>query len=164
MTETEFAWIALRAVYAWMFLYPAVGLLRDWPTTVQTTGLLVPRGTPVFAAASVAFMIVGGLMILLGAWGRIAGAGFFAFNLGGAVIHYRLAAQAGAASLSPAASDADRESLAGVAGLGTLGNVTSAEKNFVLAVLGLFFLLVGTGPLSLLDGPAFLREILSYGK
>ena len=163
MTETEFAWIALRAVYAWMFLYPAVGLLRDWPTTVRTTGLLVPWGTPLFAAASVAFMIVGGLMILFGGWGRLAGAGFVAFNLGGAVIHYRLAAQATAAALSPGASEADRESLAGAAGLGVVGNVTSAEKNFVLAAVGLFFFLVGTGPLSVLDGPTILREIFAHG-
>ena len=83
------------------------------------------------------------LSILLGAWGRLAGAGFVAFNLGGAVIHYRLAAQAGSATLSAGASEADRESLAGVAGLGTVGNVTSAEKNFVLAAVGLFFFLVG---------------------
>lgn len=159
MTEAEVGWLVLRAVYAWMFLYPAIGLLRDWPTTVATTGLLVPRGAAGFAAISVGFMIVGGLMVLFGAWGRLAGAGFVAFNLGGAVIHYRLAAQAGTAALSPAASEADRDAIAGVVGLATVGHITSAEKNFVLAAVGLFFLLLGTGPFSLADGPTFLKEL-----
>ena len=147
--ESEVAWLVLRAVYAWMFLYPAIGLMRDFSTTVGTTALLFSWQPRFFAAGSVGFMIVGALMILLGVYGQVAGFGFVAFCIGGAVVHYRLAAQAGTAKLSEAASDADREALAGLAGLATVGHVTSAQKNFVLAAVGLFFGLMGTGPLSL---------------
>jgi len=38
-------------------------------------------------------------------------------------------------------------------GLATVGHVTSAQKNIVLAAVALFFALVGTGPCSVLPGP-----------
>ncbi len=143
------AWLILRIVYAWMYLYPAVGLIKDWPTTVATTGLLFPKWTRCFAAASVAGMIVGAVMILLGVWGQVAAVALLAFNLGGARIHYRLAALTKAGRLSDAASAEDRAAMEKTATLGWVGHVTSAEKNFVLAAVALFFALVGTGPLSL---------------
>ena len=155
---TIVAWLALRAVYAWMYFYPAIGLLRDWPTTVATTGLLFKQGTKFFAVASVAVMIVGALMILFGFYGQYAGLALLAFNLGGAIIHYRLAAAAKATRLSAAASDADRAALAQVATLGWVGHVTSAEKNFVLAAVALFFALVGTGPLSIVPSMGIIPQ------
>lgn len=152
MNVNDLAWVSLRLVYAWMFIYPAVGLTKQWPTTVQTTALLFSVKPRLFALASVAFMFVGGVMVLLGVYGWLAGAGFVAFNLGGAIIHYRLAAQAGAASLSPEASTTDVSTIKGLANLAVVGHVTSAQKNFVLAAVGLFFFLVGTGPCSVV-GP-----------
>jgi uncharacterized membrane protein YphA (DoxX/SURF4 family) len=150
MTAADAAWLSLRVVYAWMFLYPAVGLIKDWDTTVRTTGLLFPRQTGLLATVSVAFMIIGALMILLGVYGSIAGAGFVLFSVGGAVIHYRLAAQAGAASLGATASAEDARAMADLSGLAVVGHVTSAQKNFMLAALGLFIALMGTGPVSLM--------------
>ncbi len=41
----DIAWLALRVVYAWMFLYPLKSLLSDWPATVQATALLFPWQT-----------------------------------------------------------------------------------------------------------------------
>ena len=142
-------WIALRAVYAWMFLYPAVGLIRDWPGTVQTTGLVYTRATPVFAAGGLFVMIAGGLMILLGVYGQWAGLALVAFNLGGARIHYRLAAVAQETQVSTAATPEDRATAGQLTTLAGVGHVTSAQKNYVLAAVGLFFALVGTGPMSL---------------
>ena len=152
MITSDLAWMSLRVVYAWMFLYPAVGLIRDWPTTVATTGLLFPRHPSLFAALSVAGMILGGLMILLGVYGSLAGLFFFVFSLGGARIHYRLAERATAVQLSGEASPADIDVTQELAGLAAVGHVTSAQKNFVLAAVGLFFFLMGTGPWSLIDG------------
>lgn len=148
--EADVAWLVLRVVYAWMFLYPAIGLIGDWSTTVKTTGLLFRWQPQVFAVASVTFMIVGGTMILLGVYGRLAGLGFVAFSIGGAVIHYRLAAQATSSKLSGHASVEDHAAMEGLAGLATVGHVTSAQKNFVLAAVGFFFAIMGTGPMSLL--------------
>ena len=147
LSET-IAWLALRTVYAWMYLYPAIGLVRNWPTTVQTTGLLFPRGTTFFAVASLALMIVGSLMILFGVYGQYAAAALVAFNLGGARVHYKLAEAAREATLSSAASSEDRERLSALAGLAEVGHVTSAEKNYVLAAVALFVALAGTGPWS----------------
>ena len=145
----DIAWLVLRVVYAWMFLYPLKSLLSDWPATLQATALLFPWQTPLFAVVSVAVMALGALSILLGCYGQVGAAGLLAFCLGGAVIHYRLADLAKGARLSGQASSADRQAMAQVSKLGVVGHVTSAEKNFVLAAVALFFLLKGTGPWSL---------------
>ncbi|MEM9659329.1 MAG: hypothetical protein AAF961_13310, partial [Planctomycetota bacterium] len=78
-----------------------------------------------------------------------AAIGLLAFNLGGAVIHYRLARIAQETHLSDAASEEDRAAAVELSNLGQVGHVTSAEKNFVLAAVALFFALVGTGKFSL---------------
>jgi len=143
------AWLVLRIVYAWMYLYPAVGLVRDWPGTVNTTGLLFKHGTREFAFVSVLGMVIAALMILLGVYGQYAAVALVGFNLGGAKIHYSLAEMAHHAGLSDAASLEDRTEFQELATLGWVGHVTSAQKNFVLAAVALFFALVGTGPWSL---------------
>jgi uncharacterized membrane protein YphA (DoxX/SURF4 family) len=143
------AWITLRAVYAWMYLYPAIGLIRDWPTTVHTTGLLFKSGTRQFAIVSVVGMVVCALMILFGFYGEYAAVALVGFNLGGAKIHYQLAEMAHQAQLSDAASAEDKAAFQDVVTLGWVGHVTSAQKNFVLAAVALFIALVGTGPWSL---------------
>jgi len=144
------AWLVLRVVYAWMYLYPAVGLVRDWPHTVSTTGLLFKHGTRQFAFISVLGMVVGAVMILLGVYGQYAAVALFGFNLGGAKIHYLLADMIHQAQLSETASVDDRAEFQELATLGWVGHVTSAQKNFVLAAVALFFALMGTGPWSLL--------------
>ena len=146
------AWFVLRAVFAWMFLYPAVGLVRDFGGAVETTALAFPFAPRFFAAGGIAVMVLGGLMILVGFYGAWAGLALVAFNLGGAVIHYRLAASVSAVQASASASEADRDAIARLQTLGTIGHVTSAEKNFVLTAVAFFFALMGTGPGSL--GPA----------
>lgn len=146
------AWFVLRAVFAWMFLYPAVGLVRDFGGAVETTSLAFPFAPRFFAAGGIGVMVAGGLMILVGFYGAWAGLALVAFNLGGAVIHYRLAASVAAVEASDQASEADREAIARLQALGTVGHITSAEKNFVLTAVAFFFALMGTGPGSL--GPA----------
>lgn len=155
VNASDIAWLTLRAVYAWMFLYPAIGLLKDWPTTVQTTALLFKWHANLFAAGSMALMIGGAVMILVGLYGSLAGAGLCLFCLGGARVHYKLGAMAGATKLSSTASKEDVEAAARAASLAVVGHVTSAEKNFVLAAVGFFFFLMGTGPWSLVDFQPF---------
>ncbi|MEM7436818.1 MAG: hypothetical protein AAF436_16815, partial [Myxococcota bacterium] len=142
------------SVYAWMFIYPAIGLVRDWRSTVETTALLFKWQPALFASLSVAAMFAGGLMILLGAFGWIAGLYFFAFCLGGARVHYRLAARAGETKPPSSLGGPDQDAFEGLAGLAVVGHVTSAQKNFVLAAVGLFFFLMGTGPCSITDSVA----------
>ena len=67
------------------------------------------------------------------------------------MLHYRLARRLKRTRLSAGASAADQEALEGAIGLGMVGHVTSAEKNFVLTAVAFFFVLQGTGPMSLGD-------------
>lgn len=83
LDSNEISWIILRLVYAWVFLYPVPGLIKDWPGTVAATGLLFDRMAEQFAGISVLVIIAGGLSVLFGAYGRIGAAGLLAFSLGG---------------------------------------------------------------------------------
>ena len=47
--------LTLRIMFAWIFLWPLPGLLKDWQTTVQTTGLLFPFGQRFFTTVSVSW-------------------------------------------------------------------------------------------------------------
>ncbi len=143
------AWIVLRAVYGWMFLYPAYGLIKDWESTVQTTALLFKWRPELFAFGSLLLMVFGALAILFGIYGQIAAFGLIGFNLGGAVLHYRLARTLKQMRLSSEASTTDQAALEGAISLGVVGHVTSAEKNFVLTAVAFFFAIKGTGPWSL---------------
>ena len=147
--QEDIAWLTLRIVYGWMYLYPAIGLLKDWPTTVNTTGLLFTKGKRLFAAASLVVMIGGGLMIVFGFFGQCAAVALLGFNVGGAIIHYRLAAMAKGMRCTADAAAEDKAAFENLATVGRVGHVTSAEKNFVLAAVALFFALMGTGPMSL---------------
>ena len=149
MTADVCAWLVLRAAYAWMFLYPAYGLIKNWETTVETTALVFSWRPALFAFGSLVLMIFGSLALLLGIYGQYAALGLIAFNLGGALLHYRLADRLKRTHLSAGATASDQESLESVITLGVVGHVTSAEKNFVLTAVAFFFLLQGTGPMSL---------------
>lgn len=151
MNSNDIAWIVLRLAYAWVFLYPVPGLLKNWPGTVETTALLFKKLPEFFAAVSVLVMVVGGVSVLFGIYGRIGSAALLAFNLGGAVIHYRIAGQAGKMLLSSEASPEDRKVAETLALTASVGHTTSAWKNFVLAGVSFFFLLKGTGPWSLIE-------------
>ncbi len=154
------AWLVLRVVYAWMFLYPAVGLIRDWKSTVQTTGLLFKWFPGGFALGSLMLMIFGSFSILLGFYGQFAAVAFIGFNLGGAILHYRLARILKQTHLSKEACAADRDALQGAIALGVVGHVTSAEKNFVLTAVALFFAMKGTGPLSLVPSSGVFSFVI----
>ncbi len=151
MNVNEISWIILRLVYAWVFLYPVPGLVKDWSGTVAATRLLVNRLPELFSVVSVLVMVVGALSVLFGIYGRIGAAGLLAFNLGGAVIHFRIAEKARSTSLSAGASPEDKNTVKQLAMTAEVGHTTSAWKNFVLAAVAFFFLLQGTGPLSLMD-------------
>ncbi len=144
------AWIVLRLVYAWMFLWPLKALFADWKGAEGLIALLCPKAlVPLGAKLMIVVMIAGALSILLGVLPRVGGAMLCVYSLLGAKVHYKLAATAAEAKLGDTATDADRATLTGVSTLATVGHVTSAEKNFVLAAVGFFFAIMGSGPYSL---------------
>ncbi len=148
MAEEVIAWLVLRIVYAWMFLYPLKVLLADFNATVGLVGLIAPFKPRLCAYLMVAVMIVGSLMILFGIYAQIGGILLMFYCLIGVVVHNKLAQQALSAKLSPGASDSDKGVLKSTADLGAVGNFTSAQKNYVLAAVGFFFFLMGSGPWS----------------
>jgi uncharacterized membrane protein YphA (DoxX/SURF4 family) len=139
------AWLILRIVYAWMFLYPLKDLLKDWQGALSLTKLVVPfpKLVPLFTFAMLAIMLLGGLSILLGFYGQLASAALLVYCLMGARVHYCLANKAKKLNLKE--NGACKEAIQ----LAILGHVTSAQKNFVLAAVACFFILMGTGPYSL---------------
>jgi len=140
MKTYAIAWIVLRVVYAWMYLYPLIALFKNWQDTIDTTALLFKKKPKEFTVGSVFIMIVGGLSILLGIYGRIGGFLLLFFNLGGAYIHYQFANRA---------KDFAAEANTSLVNLAIIGNVSSAQKNFVLAAVAFFFMIQGTGPWSI---------------
>lgn len=147
-----FAWLILRVAYAWIFLSPLPNLLKNWPETKTLTQLLIPNiATNFLTIIMVCIMFFGALSILLGVFGQIAGFALLIYCLLGAVVHSRLAKKAQKIFLSPLSSTEDQQKLQEVIQLATVGNITSADKNIVLAAVGLFFTLMGTGPYSLVN-------------
>ncbi len=138
-------WLILRIVFAWMFLYPIITLLKTWHDTVKTTALLFPWQPAFFTICSILIMFFGALSILVGFFAQVGAIGLCAISLGGAIIHYRLAAQAEKLSQQLPLSSAKEQLIT----LAQVGNVTSAQKNFVLAAVAIFFILVGSGPVSI---------------
>ena len=144
------AWLILRIVYAWMFLYPLKVLLKDFNGVVGLTKLVVPIAAPFFAVVMLFTMFFGALSILLGVYAQLAGFALLLYCVLGAVVHYRLAGQAQQILLSQDASAQDKQSLQNAIQLAIGGHVTSAQKNFVLAAVACFFMLMGSGPYSIL--------------
>ncbi len=160
------AWLILRVVYAWMFLSPLPKLLTDWEGTKNLTKLLVPKyATSFLTIIMMCVMFFGALSILFGVLGQIAGLALLIYCLLGAVVHYRLGQSAQQKSLSLQASTEDKNELSKVIRLAVIGNVTSAHKNYVLAAVACFFMLMGTGPYSLMNESlsSIVKSIISYG-
>ncbi len=146
------AWVILRVIYAGFFLYPLKDLLKDWPATKNMVAILVPIPALVSlcALAMVGVMTIGALMILLGVYARWAGFMLLFYCLFGVVVHYRLAAQARQLKLTPTALPADQHCLQQAVNLAVLGHLTSGQKNIILAAVACFFMLLGSGPWSLI--------------
>ncbi len=149
MNSVDIAWLVLRVCYAALFLYPLPGLIRDWQGTVSASRLLNEKFATNLAAISVLLMFFGALSILFGVYGQVGALGLLGFNLGGSVLHQRLAGVALQSQLSSTASDQDKQVLMDMVNLAVAGHSSSAWKNYVLAAVACFFMILGTGPYSL---------------
>lgn len=142
MTIDLVAWLVVRIVYAGFFLYALKALFADWQGTIGLVKLIMPASlAPLGAVGMVIVMLLGALGILFGVYGQIAGLLLCVYCLLGACVHYRLAKTAPIDSSDPQIKSG--------AMLAVVGHVTSAQKNFVLAAMAFFFMLMGTGPASL---------------
>jgi len=144
-----FGWLLLRVTYAGMYLLPINGLLKKWKGTVRATSMLFSWQPQYFAALACLCMAIGSLSILFGFYGQIGGLLLFIFNLGGAMIHFRCAEFASKVPLNPELPKEAQDTVMQLKTLAMIGHKPSAQKNFVLAAVALFFFFNGTGPLSL---------------
>lgn len=144
----KIAWLVLRIAYAWMFLYPLTNLIPNFEATIGAVKLVVPFMSRFFAVVMIIVMVYSGLSILFGFYAQIAGFLLLVYCLMGVVVHYRLMGKVAHATLSASLSGDDQRCFSEVVSLGILGNKTSAQKNIVLAAVACFFMLLGSGPLS----------------
>ena len=145
----EVAWMILRIVFAGMFLFPLKDIVRDMDASMEVVRLIMPFQARFFTYVIIAVMFLGALSILLGAYAQIAGFFLLIYCLMGVALHYRLSNRIASIKLSASASEKDQHSLSEVAALGILGNQTSGQKNIVLSAVACFFMLLGSGPISL---------------
>ena len=144
------AWLALRCSVAWLFLWPLPGLLKDWHTMVATTGLVFPFPT-LTTFLGVLVMPLGAISIALGIYGRIGAALLTAYCIGGAFVHMALARQSQSLIDELTIAPNQQATAQQAADIGSIGNTTSAWKNWTVAGSCIFMALAGTGPWSLLN-------------
>lgn len=146
MDFTLGAFLILRVAYAWIFLMPLPGLLKNWSATVELTGLLTPFAKPFFTALYLFSMFICGLAIFFGVYARLAAIPLFFISVFSVLTHYRLAKQA-----SKIGNINSNDQIQQLVALAKVGNITSSQKNVVLAAIALFFMLMGSGPMSLIE-------------
>jgi uncharacterized membrane protein YphA (DoxX/SURF4 family) len=146
-------WLALRLGVGLLFLNAAWACgknaaARQW--TIEETAILFrpPLAKP-FALIGIGVMGLGGLLVLLGLFGRVGGLMLAGFLVPGAVIHFRKRNEADvlAAELRPLTTVPDRLDVLHVSA--RLGHHSSALKNLALVGVTLFMAAVGTGPWSM---------------
>ncbi len=144
------AWLVLRIVYVGLFLYPIKGLIQDWPTTQSLVKLVWPYDIAlnIICIAMIMVMFAGPLSIALGLWAQIGGMALLIYCLLGSKVHYALAKILQSNNLSENAIEPDKAVLSQAVNLGVVGHVTSAQKNYVLSAVACYFVIMGSGPLS----------------
>lgn len=131
------------------FIYALVALLSDWDAAEEMVALLFPRLTSFFAVLMILVMVGSAFSILLGFYAQIGGLLVFFFCLLGMRLHMILKNMANDIELEEGASDDSRGKLRDAKALAVMGQSACAQKNFLIAGIGLFFLCVGAGPYSL---------------
>ncbi len=149
MSQNVWVWLVLRLAVAWMFFVPLSALIADWQTTRALTRLVTKYFVGVVSVMYVAIMVVGGLSILLGFYAQIGGILLCIYCLFGIRVHFQMAKMIGRSELPPSCIEQGEQAFSRLQMLGILGQVSSGQKNVVLAAISLVFAVVGTGPYSL---------------
>ena len=148
MIMITIAFLLLRVTIACLFLAPLKKFLTHWKFTVNMVGTVLPFHPFFSAMVMIGVMFFGAIFILLGFYAQIAAIFLAAFCLIGAYAHRVYVKQLQAMHLEAQASPADQKILNDAKRLGIVGNVTSGQKNIVIAVVLIFIFLVGSGPYS----------------
>jgi uncharacterized membrane protein YphA (DoxX/SURF4 family) len=145
----DWAWGIIRVVMAWMFLMPIPGLLADWKSTQMLTRLVSGVCVNLLSVLSIAMMVLGALSILLGLYAQIGGILLFVYCIIGMRVHFKLGRLISSIQLPDVCRPGGEEAFGEVKSLGIVGQVTSAQKNVVLAGVALAFAILGSGAISI---------------
>lgn len=143
------AFLVLRILLFCKFIYALTGLFADWRATEDMIGLMFPKATGFFAGLTVLVIIVSAFSVLFGFYGQIGGLMIFVFCLMGMRMHTILKNTALDIEFDGEATDEQKAKLRDAKALAVSGQSASAQKNLVIAAVGAFFFLAGTGPYSL---------------
>jgi len=149
LTQQDWVWGIIRLVMAWMFLIPVPGLLADWETTKMLTRLISGMWINLLSVLSVAMMILGALSVLLGLYAQVGGVLLFVYCLFGMRVHFKLGRLIASIELPSVCRPDGDQAFGNVQSLGIVGQVTSGQKNAVLAVVSLAFAILGSGAISI---------------
>ena len=145
------AFLLLRVTLAWLFLAPLKKFLTHWEATVKMVELVAPKRPVFFAYTMIGIMFFGGLSILLGCLAQIGAVFLAAHCLLGVRAHNLYVKQLQSMNLDSQASPDNQKILNEAKKLGILGNITSGQKNIVIAAVLVFIALIGSGPYSLTE-------------
>lgn len=153
-TLATVGWLLLRLGTGGLFVNAAWACGKDraalrW--TRDATAVVLPRFAGPLALLGVAVMGLGGLSVLLGAYGRVGAAALALFLPPATLIHLRSRAEATALAgrMTPDVPAELRPQLAVLGASAAMAHYSSALKNVALFFVVLYFVLAGTGPYSL---------------
>jgi hypothetical protein len=149
IAQHDWVWLILRIIMAWMFLIPVPGLIRDWESTKVLTRLISGIFVNTCSVISIAMMVLGAASVLLGLYAQIGGILLLAYSLIGVRAHFKLAKLIASIRLPKVCHPDGDHAFAEVKSLGIVGQITSGQKNMVLAATALAFTILGSGPVSI---------------
>jgi uncharacterized membrane protein YphA (DoxX/SURF4 family) len=159
MVATEAGWLILRIAYGGLFIFTAWTLATGWDWTVANTAVLFGAArAKLFSVGAIATMSIGGMLIVLGFFGRLGALMLLVFLILGTMIHVKerdqvpglaQALRDNAKAAGHQLDGSDETTLMTLQVSAFSAHVANVYKNVCLAGIALFFILVGTGPGSL---------------
>jgi hypothetical protein len=149
IAKHDWVWFILRIAVAWMYLFPVPGLVADWDATTLLTRLVSGIFVNFLSVLGIFLMVLGAISILFGIYAQIGGIFLFVYTLIGIRVHFRLAQVIASRELPDICRAQGGPALGDVKSLGVLGQITSGQKNVVLAAVALAFVILGSGSISL---------------
>lgn len=130
--------LIIRICYGLLFFMPLAMYLTHWDETVRSVGTVFKSHPDFMATCAMVLMLWTGISVFFGIYAQVGGITAIVLCLSGIVSHYR---QAGYA-MSLASIDLKLSTLA------EMGHKSAAQKNLVMLALGVYFLLMGSGHIS----------------
>ena len=148
ITAHDWIWFIIRITVAWLYLFPLPGLLADWDATTMLTRLVSGIFVNFLSILGIVLTGLGAISVLFGIYAQIGGIFLFVYTVVGIQVHLRLAKVIASRELPDTCRAQGGQALGEVKSLGIVGQVTSGQKNVVLAAVALAFSILGSGSIS----------------